>query len=81
MKTLTITVSTTLARAIAQVAERENISRSELLRRAVVQYLARDTAAGQSRSALDLAGKLAGSLHGTPVDLASGAGHMKGYGR
>lgn len=81
MNTLTIKLPEALERQIAQVARRRRITKSELVRRAAEQYVARDAESGAFRSAADLAGNLAGSIKNTPSDLASDPRHLEDYGR
>jgi hypothetical protein len=60
-------------------AERLQISRSELVRQAVEEYLGR-LRDKPAPSALDLAGDLVGSLTG-PADLASNPDYLNDYGQ
>jgi Arc/MetJ-type ribon-helix-helix transcriptional regulator len=80
MNTLTVKIPDALEREIDRIARRKRISKSELVRRATEQYLARNTGAGDFQSALDLAGSLVGCLHGAPANLASGRRHLSRYG-
>ena len=58
------------------------MSKSELVRRALVAYIARpEGEAGGFVSALDLAGDLVGCFDGGPPDLASNPRHMDGFGK
>jgi hypothetical protein len=81
MSTLTVHIPAALKREIIRVAGHKKISKSELVRRAAEQYLARNVSGGDVPSALDLAGELVGSLHGLPADLASSRRQLERYGR
>ncbi len=81
MKILTVKISKDLEREITQTARRQRISKSELARRAMVQYIARREQPRKFRSAAELAGGLIGSIHGTPRDLATNPRYLDGYGR
>ena len=60
MKTLTIKISPQLEQEIVLASEREHLSKSELVRRALVAYISQRNAAVPALSALEQAGDLAG---------------------
>lgn len=80
MGTLTVKLPASLDKEIAQAARRQRITKSELVRRAAQTYIAGEAQARPSQSALDLAGKLAGSVTDAPADLATNPRHLDGYG-
>lgn len=82
MNTLTIKVPPELEQQIAAASHSEQITKSELVRRAVAAYVTRHprTAAGFV-SALDQAGDLAGCFEGGPKDLATHSKYMKDFGK
>jgi hypothetical protein len=81
MNVLTVKISQDLEREITQAAQRLRISKSELARRAMVQYVERRDVSRKLRSAAELAGNLIGSIHGTPPDLAGNPRYLDGYGQ
>ena len=80
MITLTFKVPLALEEAIAVASRREQVTRSELVRRAVTAYVARTPRHAGFVSALEQAGDLVGCFQGGPKDLASNPKHMKGFG-
>lgn len=80
MKTLSIKIDPELERALVLASEREHLSKSELMRRALVSYLNQRSAAA-APSALDLVGDLAGCFSGGPADLSSNPRHLDDFGR
>ena len=81
MTTLTVKIPEALERSIAIAARRERVTKSEVVRRAIAEYLARTGKDHKFQSALDLAGALIGSVRGGPVDLATNAKYMDDYGK
>lgn len=82
MNTLTIKVPPELEVQIASASRNEQITKSELVRRAVVAYVSlRPRATPAFVSALDQAGDLVGCFEGGPRDLASNPKHMKDLGK
>jgi hypothetical protein len=84
MNTLTIKLSTGLHEALAAASARAQVSKSELVRRAMLAYLAPGAEQGSSPqppSALALAGDLVGCFSGGPSDLASNPCHLEGFGQ
>ena len=80
MITLTFKVPPALGEAIAVASQREQVTRSELVRRAVTAYVARKPRQAGFVSALEQAGDLVGCFEGGPKDLASNPKHMEGFG-
>lgn len=80
MSTLTFKVEAPLQREIARCSRRQGITKSELMRRAVNQYLGQQNGEKPFVSALELAGDLVGSITGTPPDLSTNPKYMEGYG-
>ncbi|MBC7710698.1 MAG: CopG family transcriptional regulator [Rhizobacter sp.] len=89
MNTLTIKLSAPLDAALAEASTRAQLTKSELVRRAVIAYLApggphEGIAAAPSALALALALALAGDLvrcfKGGPSDLASNPRHLDVFG-
>jgi Arc/MetJ-type ribon-helix-helix transcriptional regulator len=80
MDTLTIKIPEDLAAAIEKAVQRTHLTKSELVRRALVAYTAKQKG-GQFVSALEQAGDLVGCFKGGPRDLASNPRHMEGFGK
>ena len=81
MKILTVKISKELEQEIDRAARRDRISKSELVRRAMTQYVARRDRSPRLRTPADLAGGLIGSIRGTPPDLSSNPRYLKELGR
>lgn len=81
MNTLTIKLPESLDNALAAVSARENLSKSEVVRRAVASYIEHAQPSSRKPSALALAGDLVGCFAGGPPDLASNPRHLDGFGR
>jgi len=81
MGTLTVKIPQSLEREITRIARRRRMTKSEAVRRAMEQFIARDEETKSFQSALELAGNLVGSVKGAPVDLASNPRHLEDYGR
>lgn len=80
MNTLTVKIPPGLGQELAQVSEQEHLTKSELVRRALVAYIRQRNQASPIVSALDQAGDLVGCFSGGPADLASNPGHLDGFG-
>jgi hypothetical protein len=78
VKTITLKIPESLQVQLNALARQSGKSRSEILRRALVQYVARKDE-GLSGSFLDLSGDLAGSVNG-PSDLSTNKTHLQEYG-
>ena len=81
MNTLTIKIPLGLDTALAQASERQQLSKSELVRRAVAAYIGQTQSQARAPSALDIAGDLVGCFSGGPVDLSSNPRHLDGFGK
>lgn len=81
MNTLSIKIDPDLERALVLASEREHVSKSELMRRALASYLNQRAAVTSAPSALDLAGDLVGCFSGGPADLSSNPRHLEDFGR
>jgi predicted transcriptional regulator len=79
MNTISLKISASLQRRLSALSAEAGVSRSELLRRALEDYLARDDSVA-SGSIAALAGDLAGCFSG-PADLSTSPDHMADYGR
>ena len=84
MNSLTIKIPAGLDSALAKASLQAQLSKSELVRRAVTAYLVPGgTPEGsvQAPSALALAGDLVGCFAGGPTDLSSNLRHLDGFGQ
>ena len=81
MNALTIKIPLALESQLRNASQRLQMSRSELVRRALEAYLNRPNDGPQAPSALSLAGDLAGCFDGGPADLASNPKHLEGFGQ
>ena len=79
MKTLTLKVPEILEARLNTIAHKNGLSRSEIVRRALMEYFSRDDVS-ISGSFLDLSSDLAGSIEG-PSDLSKNKAHLEGYGK
>lgn len=81
MNALTIKLPQTLDEEIARLARKEHLSKSELVRKALVAYVQERGAAPPQASALDAVSDLAGCFSGGPGDLSSNPAHLTGFGQ
>lgn len=84
MSTLTIKLPSSLDAALADACARAQLTKSELVRRAVIAYLVPGGSGVSSEaapSALALAGDLVGCFAGGPSDLSSNPRHLNGLGK
>ncbi|MBG6074701.1 hypothetical protein [Polaromonas sp. CG_9.11] len=81
MSTLTIKIPPQLEQEIVLASQREHLSKSELVRRALVAYVNQRKAGIAPMSALEQAGDLVGCFSGGPSDLSSNPRHMDDFGR
>jgi Ribbon-helix-helix protein, copG family len=83
MHTLSIKIDEPLVSTLAALSQRERVSKSELMRRALVAYAKQrpGIVITAAPSALDLAGDLVGCFSGAPADLSSNHAHMADFGR
>lgn len=80
MNTLTLKLPAQLDEQLAQLAQREHLSKSEVVRQALAAYVHQRGAEARSVSALDAVADLVGCFEGTPRDLSSNPDHMAGFG-
>ena len=81
MNTLTVKIPDTLEQALLQMSEQTHTSKSELVRRALVAFIAQGKAPDAFVSALDQAGDLVGCFSGGPTDLSSNPQDLEGFGK
>jgi len=81
MNTLTIKIPPQLEQDLVLASEREHLSKSELVRRALVAYVSQRKAATPAMSALEQAGDLVGCFVGGATDLSSNPRHLDDFGR
>lgn len=81
MNSISVKVSPDLQERLAERARQSRLSQSELIRRALTQYLDEQTTGSNVQSAADLAGDLAGCVHGGPADLSSNPDYLDDFGR
>ncbi|MFN7943471.1 MAG: ribbon-helix-helix domain-containing protein [Thermoanaerobaculia bacterium] len=78
MKTITVKVPEPLARSLDDEAQRSGRPRSDVVREAVAEYLARPRRARRARFG-ELVADLRGSVSG-PADLSTNPRHFEGFG-
>lgn len=81
MSTLTIKISPDLEQALLQTSEQAHLSKSEVVRRAIVAYINQRKTVAPFVSALDQAGDLVGCFSGAPADLSSNPRYLDGFGK
>ncbi len=81
MNTLTIKIPLQLEQEIVLASQREHLSKSELVRRALVAYVGQRKTGSAALSALEQAGDLVGCFTGGPPDLSSNPRHLDDFGR
>lgn len=79
MKTLTLKLPEILENKVNIIARKNGLSRSEVVRRALLEYFTHNTV-NTPGSFLELSRDLAGSIEGSP-DLSTNKAHLKGYGK
>ena len=79
MKTLSLKLPDALDHELTSHAQRRRITKSELVRQALVSYLGSGSLP-PAKSALELAGDLVGSLEG-PSDLSTNKEYLRNFGR
>ena len=79
MSTFSLKLSDELTKKIEYTAKKKGLSKSLLVREAIVQYLHVDVENGASGSFLELASDLCGSIKG-PKDLSTNKKHLEGFG-
>ncbi len=81
MNTLTIKISPALEQALLRLSAETHLSKSELVRCALVAYISQRTPGTPFVSALDQAGDLVGCFNGGPTDLSSNKDYLEGFGK
>ena len=79
MKILTLKLPEVLEVRLNLFAHKNGLSRSEIVRRALMEYFSRDDVS-HSGSFLELSRDLAGSIEG-PSDLSTNKAHLERYGK
>lgn len=77
MRVLTVKIPKELEQEIDRTARRERISKCELARRAMSQYVTRRDRSLKLRTPADFAGDLIGSIRNTPPDLSSNPRYLE----
>ncbi len=81
MNTLTVKIPESLEHELVVLTQREHLSKSEVVRRALALYMRHEPkATAPFVSALERAGDLVGCFTGGPDDLSCNPEHMEGYG-
>ncbi len=80
MKTLSLKVTETMERELAEKAASRGVSKSDLVREAVAEYLSEGEPSAPG-SFLTAAADLVGCLDGGPEDLSYNPEHLAGYGK
>lgn len=82
MNSLTVKIPPALEQKMIEASIGEQITKSELVRRALLAYVARNYGdKTKFISARDQAGDLVGCFSGGPTDLATNPKHMDGFGK
>lgn len=82
MQILTVKIPAGLERDLDRAAEERGVSKSQLAREAIAVYIRRPAVKGKpAKSALTLAGDLAGRIRRGPRDLATNPRYMSDYGK
>ncbi|MCI0445724.1 ribbon-helix-helix domain-containing protein [bacterium] len=79
MRVISLKISEDLKSRLKHLAEKQNTSPSEIIRKAVEKHLSTHSAAAKG-SFLDLAEDIIGSAEG-PEDLSTSKKYSKGYGK
>ncbi len=81
MNTITIKIPAGLEQQLVRLSEQARLSKSELVRLALADYVSQSHAATRFVSALDQAGDLVGCFGGGPPGLSSNAAYLKDFGK
>lgn len=81
MNTLTIKIPPALEKELLQMSEQAHLSKSEVVRRALVAYMGQRATPTSFVSALDQAGDLVGCFGGAPADLSTNPTWLDGFGK
>lgn len=77
MNTLTIKIPPVLEPELLQLSVQDDLSKSELVRRALSAFIAQRKAMTPQITALDQAGDLVGCFRGGPADLSSNPNYLR----
>jgi hypothetical protein len=80
MHSLSLKIPPELHKRLAKTARLSRINQSELVRRALTEYLDQNANGPGFKTPGELAGDLAGSVAGGPEDLASNQDHLEDFG-
>jgi Arc/MetJ-type ribon-helix-helix transcriptional regulator len=80
MNTLTLKLPEQMDEQLAQLARREHLSKSEVVRQALAAYIRQSNASPTAGSSLDAVIDLVGCFDGGPADLSSNPDHLAGFG-
>lgn len=84
MAVISLKVTDALDALLSEQAQRHRLSKSELVRRALMAFLRAPDAgapsAPQPASAADLVADLLGCCEGAPSDLSTNPAHLRGFG-
>ncbi len=81
MNTLTIKLPFTLDDELSRFAQREHLSKSEVVRQALSAYVNERNSLAPASTALDAVSDLVGCFSGGPADLASNPAHLADFGQ
>lgn len=81
MNTLTIKLPFTLDDELSRLAQREHVSKSEVLRQALSACVHERNKQAPASAALDAVADLVACFSGGPKDLASDPAHLADFGR
>ncbi len=81
MNNISIKIPEELRQRLCSAARTTRLSQSEVVRRALTQYLDDQAQSRDFQSAADLAGDLAGCVAGGPRDLAANPEYLDDFGR
>lgn len=81
MNTLTIKLPFTLDDELSRLAQREQVSKSEVVRQALSAYVNERNNQAPASAALDAVSDLVACFSGGPKDLASNPAHLAGFGQ
>jgi len=80
MNNISVKIDKNLQNKLTRTASKSRISQSELIRRALHQYLDEEDSNQEFKSAAAMAGELAGCIHGEPGDLADNPAYLDDFG-
>jgi len=81
MDNISIKIPDELRQRLSSIARTSRLSQSEVVRRALTQYLDEQVHSRDFRSAAALASDLAGCVQGGPRDLAANPEYLDDFGR